>query len=61
MKGRKWDERGGSAVEYSLLATAIAGILVLLLFSIGAFTGEMFADTCDSMASVSTLSGAATC
>lgn len=45
------DEAGASAVEYSLLVAAIAAILVVVIFAIGAFTGTMFSDTCTSLKS----------
>ena len=43
-------ETGASAVEYSFLVAAIAALLVVLLFSIGTFTGALFDDTCSSIA-----------
>lgn len=40
---------GTSAVEYSLIVVAIAAIIVLVVFSIGKLTAQMFTDTCDSL------------
>jgi pilus assembly protein Flp/PilA len=57
---RRDEERGASAVEYGLLVAAIAAIIVLIVFAIGKFVQEGFADTCDAMDAQSTLT-ATTC
>ena len=44
-------EGGASAVEYSFIVASIAAVIVVLIFSIGKFTGAAFDDTCDSLAS----------
>ena len=43
---RKREENGASAVEYGLLVAAIAAIIVLIVFAIGKFVKQGFADTC---------------
>ena len=54
-------ESGASAVEYSLLVTAIAAVIVIIVFALGKFTGEAYSDTCDSMEMVSTWASASSC
>ena len=54
-------EDGASAVEYSFIVAAIAAIVVLVVFAVGAFTGELFADTCGSLDAASALTSAANC
>lgn len=41
---------GASAVEYSLLVAAIAGIVVVIVFALGGNVGGLFSDTCRSVA-----------
>lgn len=48
---RRRNEDGASAVEYGLLVAAIAAIIVLIVFAIGKFVKQGFADTCEGMAS----------
>jgi pilus assembly protein Flp/PilA len=45
------DERGASAVEYSLIVAAIAAILVVVILAVGEFTGGAYSDTCSSLSS----------
>jgi Flp pilus assembly pilin Flp len=53
LRGRRED--GASSVEYGLLAVAIAAVIVIIVFALGALTTEMFADTCSGLkAKVST-------
>lgn len=40
---------GASAVEYSLIVTAIAAIIVMIVFAVGKYTGTAFSHTCDSL------------
>ena len=55
MSIRARTEDGASSVEYGLLAVAIAAVIVIIVFALGALTTEMFKDTCDGMkAKVST-------
>lgn len=46
---RRDDEKGASAVEYGLLVAAIAAIIVLIVFAIGKFVKQGFADTCSGL------------
>jgi len=43
-------ERGASAVEYALLISGIAALIVLVVFALGAQTSPLFDETCDAMA-----------
>ena len=48
--GRRWqhrDERGASAVEYGLLATAVAALIVVIVFALGGMVTNMFGQSCD--------------
>lgn len=44
------DERGASAVEYSLMVVAVAAVIVLIVFAVGEFTLETYSSTCDNLA-----------
>jgi pilus assembly protein Flp/PilA len=47
---RRWhhrDERGASAVEYGLLATAVAALIVVIVFALGGTVTGMFGQSCD--------------
>ncbi|RNM14120.1 Flp family type IVb pilin [Nocardioides pocheonensis] len=39
-------EDGASAVEYGLLITGIAGLIVAMVFVFGGFVGGVFSDSC---------------
>lgn len=52
------DERGASAVEYSLLVAAIAGVLVVILVALGRHVAELYGPTCDA---IGTRAAATTC
>ncbi|HET6562754.1 MAG TPA: Flp family type IVb pilin [Marmoricola sp.] len=41
------DERGASAVEYGLLATAVAALIVVVVFALGGVVTNMFGQSCD--------------
>ncbi len=41
---------GASAVEYALVLTAIAGVLVVVLFALGGTVTGLFTETCDEVA-----------
>jgi pilus assembly protein Flp/PilA len=41
------DERGASAVEYGLLATAVAALIVVIVFALGGMVTNMFGQSCD--------------
>lgn len=52
------DERGASAVEYGLLITGIAALIVIVVFAFGGVLTNIFHQTCNS---VGTSAGAGTC
>jgi len=52
-------ERGASAVEYALLLTGIAAVILLAVFALGSITKEMFTDTCDNVQAE--MAGSTTC
>jgi pilus assembly protein Flp/PilA len=54
----KMDERGASAVEYGLLITGIAALIVIVVFAFGGVLSNIFKKTCDS---VGTSANAGTC
>jgi pilus assembly protein Flp/PilA len=43
------DETGASAVEYGLLAVAIAAVIVIIVFALGVVVEEMFTNSCTSV------------
>ena len=45
----KMDERGASAVEYGLLITGIAALIVVIVFAFGGVLSNIFDKTCDSI------------
>ena len=61
MRSVERNDRGASAVEYGLLAAAIAAVIVVIVFAIGVFTGALFKDTCSSLAEGSYKSSTTTC
>lgn len=42
LRRMRTDERGATAVEYALLASAIAGVIVVLVFTLGTQVAELF-------------------
>ncbi len=52
------DDRGASAVEYGLLITGIAALIVIVVFAFGAVVTTLFSSTCSK---VGTSAGAGTC
>ncbi len=40
------DEHGASSVEYGLVVTAIAALLVAIVFALGGVTLDMFSSSC---------------
>jgi len=52
------DARGASAVEYGLLITGIAALIVIMVFAFGGVVSNVYNNTCDS---VGTHAGAGTC
>ena len=43
---RREEERGASAVEYSLLVGAVAAVIISVVMALGGRTQEMFEDGC---------------
>jgi pilus assembly protein Flp/PilA len=54
----KLDERGASAVEYGLLITGIAALIVIVVFAFGGVLSNIFGSTCNT---VGTSANAGTC
>jgi pilus assembly protein Flp/PilA len=54
----RMDERGASAVEYGLLITGIAALIVIVVFAFGGVLKGIFQKTCTS---VGTSAGAGGC
>ena len=50
MAAHERDERGASSVEYGLIAVAIAALIVAILFLLGGVVTELFADSCNEIA-----------
>lgn len=51
MRCVRHDDRGSSAVEYSLMLTAIATVLVTIVYALGGATTGLYSDTCSRIAS----------
>jgi pilus assembly protein Flp/PilA len=45
------DERGASAVEYGLLITGIAALIVIVVFAFGGMLQTLFSSTCNKVGS----------
>jgi Flp pilus assembly pilin Flp len=43
------NEAGASSVEYGLLAVAIAGLIVIIVFALGRVTAGTYKTTCDNL------------
>jgi pilus assembly protein Flp/PilA len=43
------DDSGASAVEYGLLISAVATVIVIVMFSFGGVVQGMFQQTCDHL------------
>jgi Flp pilus assembly pilin Flp len=41
-------DRGASAVEYTTLVAAIAAVIILVVFAVGTFSKQSYAETCNS-------------
>jgi pilus assembly protein Flp/PilA len=54
----KMDERGASAVEYGLLITGIAALIVFMVFAFGGVIKNIFKNTCTS---IGTSAGSGSC
>lgn len=44
-------ERGASATEYALLISAIAAVIMIVVFTFGDNVLDLFVDTCDAVTS----------
>lgn len=53
----KMEQRGASAVEYGLLIAGIAAVIVVAVVALGPVIKKAFTNTCDSITSVSGMSG----
>lgn len=53
-------DAGASAVEYSLIAVAIAAVIALLVVALGGYTAGTYKKTCDEFAKTG-VTGSATC
>lgn len=53
---RSRSEDGASAVEYGLLAAAVAAVIVVIVFAIGRVVNEGFDDTCTAINTVASCS-----
>jgi pilus assembly protein Flp/PilA len=47
---KRRDERGASAVEYGLLIAGVAAVVVLVIFSFGHVIGDLFGNSCGTVA-----------
>jgi pilus assembly protein Flp/PilA len=53
------DESGASAVEYGLLAVAVAALIVVVVFLMGGMVQHIFGQTCSDIGS--SVSGSPSC
>jgi len=58
---RERDDKGATAVEYSLLVVAIAAVIVIIVFALGSQVRSMFNKTCDSISSNASLTETSSC
>ena len=49
------DEDGASAVEYGLLVSGVAALIVAMVVLFGGMVSNLFADTCDKIGSSSNI------
>jgi pilus assembly protein Flp/PilA len=54
-------DEGATAVEYSLLAVAIAAVIVLIVFVMGKQVRSMFTTTCSNISTNASLSETSSC
>lgn len=45
------DDRGASAVEYGLIAVAIAGLIVAVVFMLGGVVNDTYSNSCNRIQS----------
>lgn len=50
VRSMRLSERGASSVEYALILTAIAAVIVLVVFALGGAVQGLFSDTCTRIA-----------
>ena len=55
------DEQGASAVEYGLLVSGIAAVIVVVIFAFGGNLVEMFDNTCKTVGDGTSSAAQATC
>lgn len=55
------DDSGATAVEYSLLAVAIAAVIVLIVFVMGKQVRSMFTKTCTNISTNASLTETSSC
>lgn len=48
---RRRDDAGASAVEYGLLVSAIAAVIVVIVFALGGVVKDTFKSSCDTIRS----------
>ena len=46
---RRRTDDGATAVEYGLLITAIAAVIVVIVFALGGVVADLFGGTCDKV------------
>ena len=46
---RKRDDRGAASVEYALLVTAVAAVIVLVIVALGTIVAGMFGESCETI------------
>ena len=54
------DESGASAVEYGLLATAVAAVIAVVVFALGGVVTDLFGHSCDVIEAQAKAGGACT-
>lgn len=48
---RQHDDRGASAAEYAILVSAIAAVIVLVLFALGTVVHTLYGNSCTDLGS----------
>ena len=43
------DDRGASAAEYAILVSAVAAVIVVVLFALGSVVHTLYGDSCTSI------------
>jgi Flp pilus assembly pilin Flp len=55
------DQTGSSAVEYGLIAAAIAAVIAIVVFALGGYVKGNFQTTCDNIQSTGTSTSGSDC